>query len=233
MTSKLTIIIPCLNSAEKILPTLLPLVEATVSGFIAKVIFADGGSNDSTQQIADEVGADFIPCPKGRGLQCKVGVIYAKGDWLLFMHDDCVLDEGWEAEVKAFINDESNKNKCGYFRHRFDDKSLSARIVSFGAYLRCKLFALPYGDQGLLISRALYEKIGGYGGLSIMEDVEIIGRIKHHIGRKNLIMLESYLTTSSDKYKAGYLRRVLRNFGYLMSYKLGKNPKDIAATYYK
>lgn len=233
MVSKLSIIIPTLNSAQKILPTLECLVEATVSGFIKQVIFADGGSDDITPSIAEEVGADLVSCPKGRGVQFKIAVIYAKADWLLFLHDDGVLTEGWEDEVGAFINDEANDRKCAYFKFALNSKSIRAKIVAFGVYWRCKIFALPYGDQGLLIKRKLYEDIGGFGTIPIMEDVEMIGRIKRNIGRKNLIMLDNRLKTAADKYADGYLKRIIRNFTYLMRYKLGSDPKAIAETYYK
>lgn len=233
MRKKLTILIPCFNSAGRIMPTLNCLVEAISGGLIKQVIFADGGSSDIIEDIADEVGADFVRTPKGRGLQFKIGVIYAKAEWLLFLHDDSILEDGWDAELNVFINDEANARKCAYFRHAFDDKTLAAKIVSFGVYLRCKIFALPYGDQGLLISRELYEEIGGFSSLPLMEDVEFIERIKAHIGRKNLIMLNSKLVTSANKYEAGYIKRILRNFKYLMVYKMGKDPKEIAKTYYK
>lgn len=233
MTSKITIIIPVLNSAARILPTLACLVEPMVSGLIKNVVFADGGSDDITKDIADEVGADFISTPKGRGLQCKIGVIYAKGEWLLFLHDDSLLAEGWDAEVAQFINAAENANKAAYFKFALDSRSAKAKIVAWGTNLRCKIFGLPYGDQGLLMSRALYEEIGGFGSMPLMEDVDMITRIKAHVGKQNLVMLDSVLTTSADKYKGGYAKRVLRNFKYLMSYKMGKDPKKIAESYYK
>lgn len=233
MANKITVIIPCLNSAERIMPTLACLVEPSVSGLVKQVVFADGGSTDITADIAEEVGADFRSTPKGRGLQCKIGVIYAKAEWLLFLHDDSQLAEGWDVEVNVFINAESNQNKCAYFKFELNSQSIKAKIVAWGTNLRCKIFALPYGDQGLLISRKLYEEIGGFGSMPLMEDVDIIGRIKDNIGKKNLIMLNGALTTSVDKYKDGYAKRVLRNFGYLMSYKMGKDPKAIAESYYK
>lgn len=233
MTYKITVLIPCLNSAERIMPTLACLVAPMVSGLIKQVIFADGGSVDITKDIAEQVGADFISTPKGRGLQCKIGVIYAKAEWLLFLHDDSLLAEGWDAEIAAFINDEANAARVGYFKFALDSRSIKAKIVAWGTNARCKFFGLPYGDQGLLISRKLYEEIGGFSSLPLMEDVEMIGRIKAHIGKKNLVMLDGVMTTSAEKYKHGYAKRVWRNFRYLMSYKLGKDPKDIAESYYK
>lgn len=215
------------------MPLLAGLVDGTATGLIKQVIFADGGSDDITAEIAEEVGADFVSTPKGRGRQCKIAVIYAKAEWLLFLHDDCQLAQGWEDELMGFINEAENQNKCAYFRFKLDDKSLKAKFVGWGVYWRCKIFGLPYGDQGLLIGRELYEKIGGFSSLPIMEDVDIIGRIKAEIGKQNLLMLDSVLTTSADKYKTGYFKRIMRNFKYLMSYKLGKDPKKIAESYYK
>lgn len=233
MASKITIIIPTLNSAGRIMPTLACLVPPMVSGLIRNVVFADGGSDDITKDIAEEAGADFISTPKGRGLQCKIGVIYAKGDWLLFLHDDSLLDEGWDSEVMAFISTQENAEKVAYFKLSLESQSVKAKIVAWGANLRCKIFGLPYGDQGLLISRKLYEEVGGFGTMPLMEDVDMITRIKAKIGKQNLVMLNGVMTTSAEKYSNGYTKRVLRNFKYLMSYKMGKDPKDIAESYYK
>lgn len=233
MVNKISIIIPCFNSAGRIMPTLACLVQPMVDGLIKNVVFADGGSTDIIAEIADEVGADFISTPKGRGLQCKIGVIYTKGEWLLFLHDDSLLAEGWDAEVSAFINDEANANKAAYFKFALDSRSVKAKVVAWGANVRSKIFGLPYGDQGLLISRKLYEEIGGFGSMPLMEDVDMITRIKAHIGKQNLLMLNGVMTTSADKYKDGYAKRVLRNFRYLMSYKMGKDLKAIAESYYK
>lgn len=233
MAAKLTILIPCLNSEKRISPTLRCLVEPMVSGLIKQVLFADGGSDDATQMIAEDVGADFIRTPKGRGVQFKVGVIYARAEWLLFIHDDSLLDDGWADEVGAFINDADNQKKAAFFKFALNETGIKPNIVKWGVNLRCKLFKLPYGDQGLLISRALYEEIGGFSSLPLMEDVEMVERIKAHIGRKNLVMLDNVMTTSADKFTGGYLKRVLRNFKYLISYKLGVDPKKIVKTYYK
>ena len=234
MISKITVIIPTLNSAARIMPTLACLVEPMVDGVIKQVIFADGGSTDITAEIAEEAGVEFVSAPKGRGMQCKIGVIFAtQSDWLLFLHDDSQLSEDWGDEVAGFIQNTDNIDRCAYFKLALDDRSIKAKIVAWGANLRCKLFSLPYGDQGLLISRKLYEEVGGFGTMPLMEDVDMITRIKAQIGKQNLVMLNSVLTTSADKYKAGYAKRVWRNFNYLMSYKMGKDPKQIAESYYK
>lgn len=234
MTSKITVIIPSLNSAKRIMPTLACMVEPMVDGVIKQVIFADGGSTDITADIAEETGAEFVRTPKGRGMQCKIGVIFAtQSDWLLFLHDDSQLNNDWGDEVANFIRNPDNIDRCAYFKLALDDRSIKAKIVAWGANLRSKIFALPYGDQGLLISRKLYEEIGGFGTMPLMEDVDIITRITAHIGKQNLVMLNAVLTTSADKYKDGYAKRVLRNFKYLMAYKRGKDPKEIAESYYK
>ncbi len=233
MTEKLTIIIPCLDSADRILPTLECLVEPTVSGLIKQVIIADGGSIDATNDLAEQVGADFISCPKGRGIQCKIATIYAKANWLLFIHDDSILSDEWDRIVSQFINDETHNHHIGYFKHQLNSTSIKAKLLSFSVYLRCKIFTLPYGDQGLLIHRDTYEEIGGFSSKPIMEDVELIARIKRQFGRKSLVMLNSTIKTSDDKYRNGYLKRIFRNFSYLMAYKFGKDPKAIAKAYYK
>jgi hypothetical protein len=92
------------------------------------------------------------------------------------------------------------------------------RLVEFGVSLRCAVFRLPYGDQGLLIPARLYREIGGYSTLPLMEDVEIVKRL----GRARTIILRTAAVTSATRYKRdGYVRRAARNLSCLTLYKLG------------
>jgi hypothetical protein len=94
--------------------------------------------------------------------------------------------------------------------------------------VRCALFRLPYGDQGLAIHRRFYDEIGGFAPIPLMEDVDVVRRI----GRKRLVVLRSAAVTSPERYeKAGYLRRSLRNLGCLAMYFAGVKPDLIAKRY--
>ena len=128
------------------------------------MIVVDGGSGDNTIAIAEDAGARVLRTPKGRGIQMAAGADAARGKWILFLHADTVLDKTWTDEVSAFI--ESSK-KAGVFTLRFDSRGFGAKIVAWGAMVRTKLFCLPYGDQGLLISSERYKDIGGFAQIEL------------------------------------------------------------------
>lgn len=225
---KISVIIPTLNAAA-VLRDSLPAVGAfSALDLLAEVIFADGGSSDETAEIAEESGAVFLPADKGRGSQLAVAAAAARGDWLLFLHADTALEPGWDDVVRAFINDPDNAERAGYFRYRLDDGSVGARWLEMLVALRCRLFRLPYGDQGLLISRALYQRLGGFKPVPLMEDVDLVRRV----GWRRLTALPSAAVTSAVRYRRdGYILRPLRNLCCLTLYFLGVPPRAIVKLY--
>ena len=226
----LSVIIPTLN-AERVLPaTLEALVSAAVSGLVSEVIIVDGGSDDGTARIADQAGCRFISAQKGRGNQLAEGARQARSPWLLFLHADTVLEDRWVEDVQIFIGEtESNDaSKAAIFRFALASSRMSARVIEFGVAIRSVILALPYGDQGLLLSRKLYDEIGGYRDMPIMEDVDIIRRL----GRRRLVRLSSRALTSATRYeKDGFARRVFRNLSCLLLYRLGVSPASIQRRY--
>lgn len=216
MTAPLSVIIPTLNAADRLGPSLGALADGIFDGLIREVILTDGGSDDGISTVADTVGAKLIVGPKGRGTQLRAGAGAATGDWLLFLHADTVLGAGWGAATRAHI--ERYADQAGYFRLRFDDDGPMARLTSGWANLRSRIFGLPYGDQGLLISRRLYDSVGGFPDLPLMEDVDLVLRI----GRRRMRMLPVSGVTSAERYvRDGWLRRGLRNLITLTLFRLG------------
>ncbi|WP_207537463.1 glycosyltransferase [Sabulicella rubraurantiaca] len=146
-----------------------------------------------------------VHAPRGRGAQLRAGAEAGRGDWLLFLHADTRLEEGWRAVAEAALRD---GKAAGYFRFALDDMSAAARRLERAVAWRCRLFALPYGDQGLLIPRALYEAVGGFRPLPLMEDVDLVQRL----GRARLRALDAEAITSAARWRRdGYLRRSSRN----------------------
>ncbi len=227
----LSIIIPTLNAGGALPQTLNALVPGAIDGLVKEVIIADGGSGDITVKIADASGATIITGPRGRGVQLAAGADKARGDWLLFLHADTVLEEGWEAEVGAFINKASasgDLERAACFRFELDDRGLRARLLEIFVAARCAVFALPYGDQGLLISRRFYTHLGGFSEMPLMEDVDIVRRI----GRSRLSILRHAAVTSAERYRReGFFRRGMRNFACLVMYFLGVPPRVITRLY--
>lgn len=223
----LSIVIPTLNAAGELPATLEPLVAGAVDGLVAQLVVADGGSTDQTLAIADAAGADIVCAVPGRGGQLAAGAGRARGDWLLFLHADTSLDPAWVGKVKAFIG-EMGPDCAGYFRFALDDERFRARLLERLVALRCRGLALPYGDQGLLISRRLYDRIGGYPVLPLMEDVAIARRL----GRRHLRPMSVRAVTSAARYRReGYLRRGLRNLACLACYFLGVQPARLVRLY--
>ena len=218
----LAVIIPALNAAAR-LPACLDAVVGADTVFVV-----DGGSSDATLATAAARRATVIEGSKGRGLQLAAGAAYAQTEWLLFVHADTVLQPGWHDEAGAFMAAPQNRMRAAAFRFALDDASPQALRLERLVAWRCRWLALPYGDQGLLISRALYDAIGGFRPLPIMEDVDIVRRI----GRWRLVMLQSGAVTSAVRWRReGWWRRSLRNLSCLALYSAGVPPRLIVKAY--
>ena len=226
----LSIIIPTLNAAASLARTLAPLVDASVGGFVKDVIVVDGGSEDPSVVVAEDAGCEIVHGEKGRSKQMNAGATRARGDWLLFLHADTELDQAWLEETLRFVAQPNAEERAAAFLFAFDDQSPAARRVEFWARLRARVLKLPYGDQGLLISRALFNQLGGFAEIPLMEDVDIVRRI----GAKRLTILNAPVRTSAEKYRRdGFQKRAWRNLSLLIRYYLGAKPEVLAAAYAK
>ena len=228
----LSIIIPTLNSSKELPATFASLMPALLEGVINEVIIVDGGSTDETLKIADECGAKIIKADqKGRGPQLNRGAIEAKNQWMLFLHSDTEIEEGWHSEVTQFIKEQESgaSHQSAAFKLSLKDSGLAPALMTKIVDLRCALFSLPYGDQGLLISKTTYEDCGGYPPFPIMEDTDIIRRLKQPVK-----ILKSRAFTSAERYqKEGYIKRSTRNLYCLAAYYRGLPPEKIYQIYTK
>lgn len=229
----LTVIIPTWNS-EKTLPrTLACLVGPTVHGVVREVIMVDRGSTDGTEEIAEETGARFIGGCTSLGASLRAGSHAARAPWLLFLPPETVLEAGWAEEASSFLErcerlGDAGLEQAGVFHFAIDAFSASARRLEALVALRNSLFALPHGEQGLLIPRAFYDKLGGHADLEGMEDVELAMRI----GRQRLSFFRTNAVTSAARHqKGGTWLRPLRNFACLSLSAVGVPPRMIARHY--
>lgn len=225
----LSVVIPTLDAAGTLTDSLAALVSGAVEGLVREVIVVDGGSRDATLAIADAAGCAVMHAPRGRGTQLAAGAAAARGDWLLFLHADTVLDPGWTDAVARHIAAAADGGRpAAAFRFALDAPGARARFVERTVAARCALLALPYGDQGLLIEARLYRALGGYAPIPIMEDVELVRRI----GRARLALLPVRAVTNAARYRRdGFIRRTARNAACLSLYVLRVPPRIIARFY--
>ncbi len=213
----ISVIIPTLNAVGT-LPGCLAALGAGAE-MIREVIVVDGGSVDGTVGCAGD--AIVFTTPPGRGGQLRAGVAAARSEYLLLLHADTALGPGWPAAVAA------DPKTAGYFRLRLDSPRRAARVIEWFVARRCRWFGLPYGDQGLLISKALLERVGGMPDLPLMEDVALARRL-----RGRLKPLAADAVTSAARYERdGFLRRPLRNLVCLGLYFVGVPPRIIRLVY--
>jgi rSAM/selenodomain-associated transferase 2 len=221
----ISVVIPILNAAEELPKALATLAKLALVG---EIIVVDGGSRDDGVAIARQAGARVIEATRGRGTQLAAGALEATGVWLLFLHADCRFEAGGEDAVRAFVTAPKAACCAGYFDLALDDDVPAARQLERLVRWRCRLLALPYGDQGLLIHRTLYDRIGGYRAIPLMEDVDIARRL----GRKRLKPIGATITASAKRYQRdGYWQRSLRNLICLSLYFAGVPPGRIAKLY--
>ena len=227
MPSPLSIIIPALD-AEAVLPVCLAgLMPGLETGLIREVIVVDGGSEDQTRRIADGAGATVLSAPdRGRAAQLRHGVEQARGDWLLFLHADTALSRDWAERAKTHIME--RRDAAAVFTLAYRSDHPMAKVVARRANWRARALGLPYGDQGLLVSRKLYTEIGGYPDTPFMEDVQII----RALGKKRISILSAEARTDASKYERdGWRRRSWRNVYLITRYLLGADPEKLAQLY--
>ncbi|WP_127115555.1 TIGR04283 family arsenosugar biosynthesis glycosyltransferase [Shimia sediminis] len=225
MRAPISVVIPTLNAEDALAGCLATLFEGVQASLIREVIVVDGGSDDGTVPLATEAGAEVLTAPPSRGGQLRAGCAKARGDWLLVLHADTSLTPGWTDAVTAHLA----TRRAGYFRLRFDAPGLMAHIVAGWANLRAALFGMPFGDQGLLLPRTVYDAAGGYSDIPLMEDVALVRMLD-----RKPVALGSVLTTSAEKYRQqGWLRRGTRNLSLQLRYFLGASPDKLAQVYRK
>ncbi len=227
----ISVIIPTFNAEATLAETLGALVPAAVAGLVREVLVVDGGSKDRTADIVEHAGANLLPGNHGRGHQLKAGAARARFPWLMFLHADTALASGWEHEASAFMRAVDRQElplAAAAFRFALDAKGARPRVLERLVALRCATLRVPYGDQGLLIPKRLYEEIGGYRPLALMEDVDLVRRL----GRGRIVLLRTQAVTSAERFRReGYMRRGARNLLCLTLWTLGVPIHIIARIY--
>ncbi len=227
MPAPVSVIMPTFNSAACLGQTLMPLYKGIQANVIRELIICDASDDDSVETIAEDVGAVCFKTPRGRGKQLGYGASKAKGDWFLFLHSDTQLADHWVEEAMQHID--ANPDYAGYFRLAYRARGFFPSFVATWANLRSRWFDLPYGDQGLLISRELYHASGGFPDIPLMEDVHIARQLRNRLKGLNC----PALTDAGRQLQHGWVKTGTANLWLLARYFAGAAPAKLAKTYYK
>lgn len=220
----ISIVIPTLN-AEAGLAQTLDRVSPDRHVLVREVIVSDGGSSDSTIEIAKRARCRIFQGPACRGGQLRLGVRQAAGRWLLFLRAQTRLGPNWEAAANDFIRRAAGKRCAGVFTFKLDDNGRRARLLERIVAVHGRLLGFPSGDQGLLLSRSFYDDVGGFRPLPLMEDVDLIQRI----GLARLEVLPVSAVSGTDLYgRNGYIRRTLGHCASVALCYAGVPPRWIA-----
>lgn len=219
---KISIIIPVLNEIDTIGHLLGDLQALRQRGH--EVILADGGSEDGTVQCAAGLVDQVVQTTPGRARQMNAGAEQAQGDMFWFLHADSVIPPQADKQVAA-----CTAGGWGRFDVRLSGNHLLLRIVERLMNLRSRLSGIATGDQGIFVSRALYETVGGLPVLPLMEDIEFSKRLKKIVSPH---CLRAQLTTSSRRWETrGIIRTIVLMWLLRAAYAVGI-PARRLATYY-
>jgi rSAM/selenodomain-associated transferase 2 len=222
-TGKISIIVPTLNEEKDIKVA----ITSTESGKDIEVIVVDGGSQDNTVDITQRLGIKFVFSSPGRACQMNVGALLATGNILLFLHADTILPLQFDDMVRDAL--EEPGVVAGAFNLRIDSSQLGLRLVEWGVRIRSHFFNLPYGDQAIFIKREVFEQVGGFPELPIMEDFEMMRRLQR-IGRITIVQ-GAVLTSARRWLQKGVFKTTLINQIAIIAYFIGVSPTLIRYWY--
>jgi len=219
----LSVIIPTLNEA-RVLGTTLEKLQHSDN---VEIIVIDAGSQDGTGDIATRYGAKLLTITTGRADQFNTGVKHSKGRYLLFLHADTLLPQNYSHLIHSALADPSTV--AGAFRFKTDVSSIAMRIVEWGTNFRSAILKWPYGDQGLFMERRVFDEMGGFSRIPIMEDFELIRRLRH---RGNIVTLADEAITSARRWQnLGIVRTIIVNQLMIAGFLIGVPTETLKRLY--
>ena len=223
----LAVVIPALNEARR-LPLLLADLQSGGNPLLEEIVVVDGGSLDGTASLAHLGGARVIRSTANRGRQLHCGVSVTTAPWLLLLHADARLPLGWEGKVQQAMG---AAPASWYFDLGIAAAGLPLRLLEQAVRLRSRWRQLPYGDQGLLLPRGLLERSGGIRPWPLMEDLDLIQRLRRQAPVRPL---GSAIQVDGRRWKRhGVLGTARRNAALRRAWRRGCPPEDLARRYYR
>jgi len=226
-SAPLTVVIPALNEAGH-LPALLADLARAPAGLIESCLVVDGGSSDGSARLSALAGARVLQVGGGRGCQLAAGVDHSTAPWLLLLHADLRLAQGWWSAVQRAM---AAPEAPWCFRLGIEGADPALRLVEWGVRLRSGPGQLPYGDQGLLLPRGLLERAGGLRALPLMEDLDLVLRLRR-LGPIRDLGLPVRVDGRRWR-RLGVWGTAWRNARLRQAWRRGADPAVLAARYYQ
>lgn len=228
----ISIIIPALNEETNIAAA----IASSSSQASCDVIVADGGSKDKTRVIASQAGAKVLHCKRGRGSQMNCGAAKARGDMLLFLHADCTLPARFPYKLQASLDSYKEQHKREAEWACFESiqpqglHPITTWLLRHCIACRTYILGNPYGDQALCIRKETFERLGGYQCWPLLEDLDLVQRLKQQCGRPAIIP-QAICTSGRRWAKMGLLRTTLINQAVLLGHAAGVDVNVLAEWY--
>jgi glycosyltransferase involved in cell wall biosynthesis len=184
----LSVVIPTLNSERLLVPTLSMLVPGAMSGVVREVIIADAGSTDETLEVADVAGCTVISSSKPLAARLREAAAAVRSPWLMFLRPGAVLDTTWIDETSTFIEEsERGDGSAAVFRKAVSARASYAALREVLGLLMFSVVGRASPDQGLVISRRLYDELEGHRDAAPDPEADLLARL----GRRRVLMLRS------------------------------------------
>lgn len=224
----ISIIVPVLHEADRINAFLTSLHEH-VRGWSSEVVVVDGSPSQDTIDAIKDPSVICMATTAGRGRQMNIGVRHARGDVLLFLHADTRLPTQACSLIQEAVEDK--RYAAGAFRLAIESDNPVLRLNGRLTTLRSRLTRLPFGDQAIFMRKRVFEQVGGYRDIPIMEDVDLMRRLRF-AGFPIVILPTSVLTSSRRWEREGIILGTLRNWILRILFFLGVSPSLLAAWYH-
>ncbi len=225
---RIAVIIPTLDE-EAVIERCLAALEGAAG---VEVIVVDGGSTDRTLAILRRAKIRTLSGPRGRGPQLNAGAAAATADRLLFLHADCRLPAGWREQVGSALQHPETALAC--FRLHTEPSSSSSRTASIrrtwlrALDLRSRLPLLPYGDQGFAVRRDVFEQVGGFEEIPLMEDVAFAAACRRYGA---IVRIPLAVRTTARRFERSPIRARAMTLVFPTLFRLGVSPDRLAGWY--
>ncbi len=223
----MSVIIPVLHESF-LINEAIRAIKSQKAKRMPEILVVDGDSEGNTVTAIVEPDVVKITGPRGRARQMNEGARHARGDILLFLHADTRLPENGIERILSVM--EGDGVIAGAFDLGIGSKQFSLRLIAFVASIRSRLTGIPFGDQGMFIRRDLFLSMGGFRDIPLMEDIDIMRRIKERAGR--IVILPEQAVSSARRWeREGVFRCTIRNWFIQVLYYLGVSPHKLVKYY--